>query len=50
MLVDASKAAGAYTAIWDASDDRWSRVTSGVYFVRVSQGGHVGSDKLVLLK
>jgi M6 family metalloprotease-like protein len=42
--------AGRQTQVWDGRDDRGARVSSGVYLVRLQAGGHVATQKILLLK
>lgn len=50
-LVTGSYAAGRYHAVWDATDNRGSKVVSGVYFYRMTTDkGFSSTNKLVLLK
>jgi hypothetical protein len=50
ILVDATRAAGPHTSVWDGRDDRGVRVSSGVYFYRLDAGRFVSTRKMVLLK
>jgi len=45
MLVDGEHAAGTFKATWDASG-----MPSGVYFCRLTAGGHVQTKKMVLCR
>jgi hypothetical protein len=50
-LVDQQRAPGRYTAQWNGDDDRGSRVSSGVYFYRMTAPGYTSpTRKMVLLK
>lgn len=49
-LLDEEKPAGAYTLPWDGSDDNGARVSSGLYFARVTHASGTKSYKMVLLK
>ena len=49
-LVDAYLEAGHYQIIWDANDDNGTRVASGIYFYRLTNGSFSNSKKMVLLK
>jgi hypothetical protein len=49
-LVDADKAAGKYTVVWDGTNEGGGRVASGMYFYRMSAGDYVKSRKMILLK
>ena len=42
--------AGAYTAVWDGTDDRGRPLASGVYFYRLSTGMDRQTRRLVLLR
>lgn len=48
VLAHGERAAGRYTLAWDARDERGSRVRSGVYFVRASDGATTRTERLVL--
>ena len=50
VLVDESKEAGTYNAIWEGADDGGRRVASGVYLGRLTFEGQTLTQKLVLVK
>jgi len=49
-LVDKVQQTGIYTVNWDGIDNKGRRVSSGVYFYRLSAGQFVSMRKMVLLK
>ncbi len=49
-LVDAMLGASEHTVEWDGRDDRGHLVGSGVYIYRLSAGGQVLTDRMVLVK
>jgi hypothetical protein len=49
-LVDTQKAAGQYTIHWDGTNSTGDRVSSGIYFYKISAGDFVKVKKMVLLK
>ncbi|MDH4156031.1 MAG: right-handed parallel beta-helix repeat-containing protein [candidate division Zixibacteria bacterium] len=49
-LVDGEQSAGNYTVIWDGTNRRGERVSSGVYFYRIKAGRFNDSRKMILLK
>ena len=49
-LIDRRMDAGAHTTEWDGMDVRGERVTSGVYFYRLTAGNRTLTRKAVLLK
>ncbi len=49
-LVDEVRQAGNHSVEWDATTDAGDRVASGVYFYRLSAGGHVASRKMTFMK
>jgi hypothetical protein len=42
--------AGDHQILWDGSDDQGRRVTSGIYFYRLSTGGQSQTRKMLLMK
>lgn len=49
-LVDQTRIAGTYVAIWDGRTDSGARASSGVYFCSMRAGEFVESRRMVLLK
>lgn len=49
-LVDDERNAGAYTRSWRGVDERGGRVSSGVYFARLTHAAGTATCKMVLLK
>lgn len=49
-LVSGEHAPGKYIAVWDATSDSGSRVSSGVYFYQITAGNYNAIKKMVLLK
>ena len=49
-LFDDIREAGAFTLTWNGLDGTGRRLSSGVYFARVSQAAQTRTYKLVLLK
>jgi hypothetical protein len=49
-LISGRKAAGAYTAVWDGTDNSGQKVTSGIYVCRMIAGGTTQIQKMTLLK
>ncbi|NIM18771.1 MAG: T9SS type A sorting domain-containing protein [Candidatus Latescibacteria bacterium] len=49
-LVDAIHAPGLYSTEWDGTNFSGQRVSSGIYFYRMSAGGIVWTKKMALLK
>jgi hypothetical protein len=49
-LVKGPHPAGQYTVVWDGRDDRGRRVSSGVYFCRMTVAGPAGSQAAVSRK
>jgi len=47
-LLDANLPAGAHAAVWDGRDERRRRVSSGVYFYRLSHASETRVRKMVL--
>jgi len=50
LLVNQVNSAGKHNAVWDGTDDNGKAVSSGVYFLRLEQGGYRDMRKLMLLK
>jgi hypothetical protein len=50
VLVDGRRGAGDHRVYWDGTDTRRNRAASGVYFVRLTAGGQVATQRLVLLR
>lgn len=49
-LVDAMQPAGRHQITWDGTDSNGNRVSSGVYFYRITAGEFTESKKMLLLK
>ena len=49
-LVEGEQAPGTRTVVWQGTDNRGERVSSGVYFVRLTAPGFVASGKMVMLE
>ena len=49
-LVDESRPAGPNNVIWEGTDDRGSRVASGVYFVRLEAPGLQAQRRMALVR
>jgi hypothetical protein len=49
-LVDNAQTGGRHVVEWDGRDNRGNRVSSGIYFYRLTQPGYTGTKKMVLLK
>ncbi len=49
-LVDEAKLAGNHTVTWNARDNAGRSVVSGMYFLRLSQGGTLSARKIVVLR
>ena len=50
QLVDAPQPAGTYQIAWDGTTTHRRKVASGMYLVRLQNGAHMQSRKLLLLK
>ncbi|HTK31168.1 MAG TPA: FlgD immunoglobulin-like domain containing protein [Candidatus Saccharimonadaceae bacterium] len=48
-LVDGVLGAGPHTAAWDGRDEHGRRVAAGTFFVRLSSGPHLATERLVFL-
>lgn len=49
-LVDKVQSAGTYTIDWDGTSDNGVKVSSGIYFYRITSGDFVETRKMALLK
>ncbi len=49
-LVESEKGAGTYEIIWNGNDNSGSKVSSGLYIVRVAAGKQIITKKMVLMK
>lgn len=49
-VVDDFQPAGAYSVVWDATDDHGMPLPSGVYFLRFTAGQEVHTGKMTLLR
>jgi hypothetical protein len=49
-LVDGEREAGVHRETWDGAAGNGSRVTSGIYFYRLTTGSFVETKKMILLK
>ena len=49
-LLDERRPAGRHTAVWNGLDDGGTALPSGVYLARVTAGGMLGLEKLVLVR
>ncbi len=49
-LVSSDLSAGYYSVVWNATDNNGKKVSSGIYFYRISAGNFVSVKKLMLLK
>jgi flagellar hook assembly protein FlgD len=50
QLVDETMPSGQHGARWDGRSDRGTRVTSGVYFVRMTAGSYREVRKILMLE
>jgi flagellar hook assembly protein FlgD len=50
VLMDESKPAGMYSAVWDGRDANGREVASGIYFYRLRAGENLATKKMLLLK
>jgi len=50
VLLQASRPAGRYSAVWNGTDDNGRSVSAGVYFLRLEAGAQVDTRKVVLVK
>lgn len=49
-LLDGAQRAGEFEVRWDGTDQRGGRMASGPYLLRLESGGHVDTQKVLLLK
>ncbi len=49
-LVNETKEAGAYSAVWDGRNEGGAAVASGIYFYKMDAGSFSATKKLVLLR
>ena len=49
-LVSEIKTAGVHTFVWDGTDNRNNRVSSGIYFTQMSSGVFTGIKKMILIR
>jgi hypothetical protein len=49
-LTDGAQTPGAHTIAWGGTDDHGAPVASGVYFCRLTAGGHEAVSKLLMLR
>jgi hypothetical protein len=50
VLINATLPAGSYRVAWDGADGKGDRLTSGVYFCRLSAGAKTSTAKMILMK
>jgi len=50
VLLDEDRPAGRYEAAWNGSDGKGAKVSSGVYFYRLTAGDFIETRKMVLLR
>jgi flagellar hook assembly protein FlgD len=49
-LLDEHQAAGHKTIHWDGTDEKGSKVASGIYFYKIQAGEFTGARKMILMK
>lgn len=49
-LVNAEKASGNHSVVWDGRDDNGSLVSSGVYFYKMNAGKYSSTRKMIMMK
>ncbi|MBI3125390.1 MAG: T9SS type A sorting domain-containing protein [Ignavibacteriales bacterium] len=49
-LIDEEKSAGKYNILWDSRNNYGTRVSSGVYFYKITADGFAQTKKMVLMK
>jgi hypothetical protein len=50
LVRDPAAAAGSYQSVWDLLDQGGSRVSAGLYFVRLSTPGGTSGQRVVVLR
>jgi len=50
LLADGDFPAGAFSRTWDGRDARGRQLASGTYFLRLSAGGEIATQKLLMLQ
>ncbi|MCF8260794.1 MAG: T9SS type A sorting domain-containing protein [Melioribacteraceae bacterium] len=50
QLVNENKSAGTHTVTWNAADKVGTKVSSGVYFYKLTSGEIAESKKMILLR
>ncbi|MCK9995193.1 MAG: T9SS type A sorting domain-containing protein [Candidatus Krumholzibacteria bacterium] len=50
VLIDESRPAGAYAAVWNGKSENGTPAASGVYFYRLTAGNYIETRKMILLK
>ena len=49
-LVNGNQTAGSYNAVWNGTDDKNNKVSSGIYFYKITAGENSEMKKMVLIK
>jgi hypothetical protein len=49
-LVNGNQIAGSYNAVWNGTDDKNNKVSSGIYFYKITAGEKTEMKKMVLMK
>ena len=49
-LVDAQMQAGAHQLIWNVKDEKGNAANEGIYFLRLENGNHLATIKLVVIR